>query len=263
MRIPLLEGREFTTRDDANAPPVAIVNQTLARRFWPGENPIGKQLWLGAATTAAEVVGVFGDTKNAGLAAASIAEVCLPFPQLPWALLNLSLRTNVDSQSLIFAVRGRILSIDKDQPVTGVHTLEQARDLASAEPRFITILLGVFSATAFLLAIIGIYGVIAYSVTQRTQEFGIRMALGAARGDVFKLVIRRALGLTMAGIAIGLIASLALSRVMTGLLYQVSATDPLTFIISAALFAGVALAAGYLPARRATRVDPAESLRVG
>lgn len=261
LRVSLVRGREFTDQDDAKAPLVAIVNQTLVRRFWPNDNPIGKRLWIGRMTDATEVVGVFADVKNSSLAADPQPEVILPFPQRPWESLNLSLRAAVDPQSLISAVRGRISGIDKDQPITNVQTLEELLDSARAQPRFTMFLLGVFSATAFVLAIVGIYGVIAYSVAQRTQEMGIRMALGAAGSDIFKLVIGQGLGLAVGGIVIGLVASLALTRTISSQLYQISATDPVAFALSAVLFAAVALIASYLPARRAIRISPTEALR--
>ena len=261
MRVPLLRGRTFTDHDDPKAAAVAIVNQALVRQFWPAENPIGKRIWLGRRNISCEVVGVLGDVKNQNLTTEPRPEILLPFPQLPWAALNVSLRTTADPHSLISAVRHQLSEIDKDQPVTNVQTMEELFDSARSQPRLTMFLLGIFSATALLLAIVGIYGVISYSVVQRTQELGIRMALGAARGDILKLVIGHGLVLTGAGILIGLVASFALTRVMSTLLYQVSTTDPLTFALSSALFTLVALTASYLPARRATRIDPTSALR--
>jgi putative ABC transport system permease protein len=261
LRVALVRGREFTAHDDAEAPPVAIVNQALVRRFWPNENPIGKRLWLGSLPNSFDVTGVFGDTKNVNLATAPQPEVFLPFPQLPWALLNLSLRAAVDPHSLISAARRQLSTVDKDQPVTKVQTMDELLESASAQPRFTMFLLGVFSATAFVLAIIGIYGVMAYSVAQRTAELGIRMALGAAKGDILRLVIGQGLSLTSIGLVIGFVASIALTRVMSGLLYQTSATDPITFTASAVVFTAVAIVASYLPARRAARIDPTHALK--
>jgi len=260
LRVPLLRGRTFTEHDDATAPPVAIVNQALARRFWPNENPIGKHILLGRLPQPCEVVGVFGDLKNSTLAAEANPEVMLPFPQLPWAGLNLSIRTAGDPHSLIPVVRHQIAMIDRDQPLTKVQALEELVESGSAERRFTMFLLGIFSGTALILAMVGIYGVIAYSVAQRAHELGIRMALGAAREDILKLVIGHGLALTLTGIAIGLAGSLALTRVMASLLYQTSATDPYTYTICALIFITVALIASYIPARRAMRVDPAAAL---
>ena len=261
MRIPLLAGRLFTQHDDAKAPPVAIVNQSAARRFYPNENPLGKRVWVGNLPNPFEIVGVMGDTKNVNLATPPQPELILPLPQLPWPLLYLCVRTTGDSHGLISAVRGRVASVDRDQPVTFVQTMEERLESSSAQPRFMMFLLGVFSATAFILAMVGIYGVIAYTVAQRTQEFGIRMALGAARTDIFRLVVGHGLSLTSIGLLTGFAASVAFTRVMSTLLYETSATDPITFGASAALFMGVALIASYLPARRATRIDPTGALR--
>jgi putative ABC transport system permease protein len=261
MRVPLLRGREFTERDDAQAPPVAIVNQALARRYWPNENPVGKRIWLGRRTTSVEVVGVFGNTKNRELAGEAHPEVLLPFPQLPWALLHVSLRARVAPGALIPAARGCILSVDKDQPVTEAQTLEDMMNRASAQPRFLLYLVGAFSATALTIAIVGLYGLMSYAVAQRTREMGVRLALGASRADIVALVAGWGLRVTAAGIAIGMAASLALTRLLSGLLYGTRATDPLAFAGSAALLAGAALAACYLPARKAARNDPVTALR--
>jgi putative ABC transport system permease protein len=261
LRVPLLHGREFTDHDNAEAPGVAMVNQTLVRRFWPNDNPIGKHILLGQRQQPVEVVGVFGDLKNATLGDAASPEVMLPFPQLPWPLLNLSVRAAGDPRGLISAIRRQVALVDKDQPLTSVQTMEELVGSASAQPRFTMLLLAVFSATALILAIVGIYGVIAYSVAQRTGELGIRMALGADRDDVLKLVVGHGLRLTLIGIGIGLAGALALTRLMSSLLYQTSATDPIAFVVSALLFTVVAVLASYLPARRATRIDPTDALR--
>ena len=203
-----------------------------------------------------EVVGVFSDLKNEALGDDASPEVILPFPQLPWPLLNLSVRTEGDPETLISAVRRQVSLVDSDQPLTDVRTMEELVGSASAQPRLTLVLLGVFSATALILAMIGIYGVIGYSVGQRTHELGIRMALGADPGDVLKLVIGHGLGLTLTGIAIGLAGAFVLTRLMSSLLYQTSTTDPIAFGVSALLFIAVAMLASYLPARRAARIDP-------
>jgi putative ABC transport system permease protein len=231
------------------------------RRYWPNDNPIGKRIWLGQRPQPVEVVGVFGDLKNVTLGEDAWPEIILPFPQLPWPLLNLSVRTDGDPRALASAIRRQVSMVDQDQPLTHVETLEELVSSASSQPRFTMLLLGVFSATALILAMIGIYGAIAYLVAQRTQELGIRMALGAGQKDVLKLIVGHGLGLTLTGIGIGLAGAIALTRLMSSLLYQTSATDPIAFAVSALLFTVVALVASYLPARRAARIDPTGALR--
>jgi putative ABC transport system permease protein len=261
LRVPLLRGREFTDHDAAGAPGVAIVNEAVVRRYWPNDNPIGKHILLGQRPQPVVVVGVFGDLKNVNLGDDAWPEVILPFPQLPWPLLNLSVRAEGDPHALLAAIRRQVSGVDQDQPLTNVLSMDEAVSSASAQPRFTMLLLGVFSATALILAMVGIYGVIAYSVAQRRQELGIRMALGADQGDVLKLVVGHGLRLTLTGIAIGLAGAVALTRLMSSLLFQTSPTDPLAFTLSALLFTAVALLASYLPARRATRIDPTDALR--
>jgi putative ABC transport system permease protein len=261
MRIPLLSGRSFTDHDDAQSAPVAIVNQLTVRRFWPHQNPIGKRVWVGTLPQPFEVVGVVGDTRNKGPAQPPLPELVLPFPQMTVRYLSLSLRTQSNPYGILSDVRHRLSTIDPDQPVTDVKTMEELVDSLSAGQKFTMFLIGTLSVSAFFLALVGIYGVIAYTVAQRTQELGIRMALGAARGDILRLVISRGIMLTLTGIAIGVAGSLALTKVMSSLLYQTSTYDPLAYIASALLFVAAALLASYLPARRATKIDPADALR--
>jgi putative ABC transport system permease protein len=261
MRVPLLQGREFSERDDAKAPHAVLINDTLARRYWPGQNAVGKHLLVGRLTSPSVIIGVLGSIRNQSLTQDVQPEIYVPLTQYPSLNLNLIVRTNGDPHSMFSAVRERIHSIDKDQPVTRVQTMEELLDAGAAQPRLTTWLLAGLSLTALTLAIVGIYGVIACSVAERTQEMGIRIALGAARTDILRIVLRQGFTLAIAGIAIGIGVSLALARVMGTLLYQVSATDPLTYIAGPGLFAAVALLASYLPARRATRVDPMIALR--
>ena len=261
LHIPVLAGREFTERDDAGRPLVAMVNQTTARRYWPNENPIGKHVLLGRIPMPLEVVGVLGDIRNVGVASDVAAEIFVPFAQRPWANINLIVRTAGDPHAYVSAVLARLLALDRDQPVTAIRTLDELLESGAAQPRFTAFLLGTLSVAALLLAVVGIYGVIAYSVAERTQEIGIRIALGAEPADIMRLVLRHGLLLALSGIAIGLAASLALTRLLGSLLYRVSVTDPVTFTIGAVLFAAVAMLASYLPARRATRVDPMIALR--
>jgi predicted permease len=251
MRVPLLRGREFTLHDDSSALPVAMVNDTVVRRFWPGQDPIGKHILLGRMPRPVEVVGVLGDVRNDQLAADVQPEIYLPFAQLPWAAMNLVVRTSGDPHLAASAIRARVLSLDRDQPVTGVQTIEELLDSAAAQSRFTATLLGGLSALALLLAVVGIYSVIAYSVAERAAEIGIRVALGASRRDIVVMVVRHGLLLAGSGVALGLGAAFASTRLLAALLYHVSATDPETFAATALLFLMVAALASYIPARRA------------
>jgi putative ABC transport system permease protein len=265
LGIPLLEGRSFTAQDDQNSNPVVVINQAMANRFWPGEDPLGKRIRFGEASDPAyTIVGVVGDIKNMGLNADEGAVMYQPhaqkrFPWLRW--MTLVVRTNEDPMSLAAAVRGRILEVDKEQPVSGVATMEQLLTESIATPRFSTAVLGGFALLALALTVIGVYGVVSYTIAQRTREIGIRMALGAQVRDVMRLVIGQGLKLVLTGVAVGLAGACALTQTMKSLLFGVSARDPAIFAIVAVLLTGVALLACYLPARRAAQVDPMIALR--
>jgi putative ABC transport system permease protein len=261
MRVPLREGREFAATDDANAPKVVIANESFAHRFWPNQNPIGKHVIVGRWPDPAEVVGVAADIKNNGLEQDPRPQLYLSFPQIPWTNMNLLVRSAVPPNGLTSAVRAQIAAVDSDQPVTHVQTVDELMDNSRSQPRFTMLLLAVFSATALALAVIGIYGVLSYSVAQRRQEFGIRLALGAEHADILRLVVRQGLVLATLGIAVGLLASIALTRVMSSMLYKVGSRDLATFVLTPTLFLCVALFASYIPARRATKVNPVEALK--
>ncbi len=260
MGMSLVEGRDFNDLDDAQAAPVVMVNQAAVRRFWPHDDPIGKSVWVGTLP-ASRVVGVIADVKNNTLATPAQPEVFLPYPQLASPTLYFTVRSAIEPHALASALRSQITAVNHGQPITGVQTMVERLESASAPTRSMMLLIGVFSATALLLALVGICGLIAYSVAQRNQELGIRMALGASAADIFKLVIGNGLKLALAGIAVGLVASFVLTHLMTSFLFETSATDPIVFIGSAILFAAVAGLASYLPARRAMRVDPMVALR--
>jgi predicted permease len=261
FHVPLVRGREFTEQDDSPTPLVGIVNETFARKFWPNADPIGEHVRIGRQTVNTEIVGVFGDERNIDLASPAEPEILLPFPELPWATLHLSVRTSVEPRSVASALRQGILRLDSGQPVTDVQTLNDLVASGRAQPRFIMFLLTAFSTIAFVLAIVGIYGVISYSVAQRTQELAVRIALGATPDNILRLVMGSALRLALAGIAIGLMGGLVLAPVMSRQLYKNPAIDPVALGASAVLFLAVALTASYLPSRRAMRVDPLTALR--
>lgn len=264
MQVPLQSGRKFTEADNATAPKVVIVNQAFAHRFWPNENPVGKHIVVGRQT-GSEVVGVAGNVNNRGLALQPQPQLWLPFPQLPWGNMNLLVRTAADPHSLVSSVRAQIAAIDSDQPVTNVQTVDELMDGSRAQPRFFMLLLGIFSAAAVVLVVVGIYGVLAYTVAQRRQELGIRLALGAEKSDILRMVVRQGLTLAAIGIAFGLGAALLFSwlmaSVLAGILYKIGARDLTTFLIAPLIFLAIAVFASYLPARRATLVDPNEALR--
>jgi len=261
MRVPLRSGREFTASDNMQSHKVVIVNETFAHRFWPNQNPLGKHVLVGRLTEPQEVIGVSADIKNKGLAQDTQAQLYVPYQQLPWANMNLLVRTSVPPQSMTSAVMAQISAVDPDQPVNKIQTVDDLVDSSRAQPRFTMFLLGIFSVTALALALIGIYGVLAYSVAQRRQELGIRLAMGAKRTDILLLIVRRGFILATAGIAIGLIAAFLLTRLMSSMLYKVGAYDLTTFALAPLVFLCIALFASYLPARQATKVDPAEALR--
>jgi putative ABC transport system permease protein len=266
LGIRLLGGRGFTDADRENAPRVAMVNATVAQRLFPGADPVGKRFMFGRPVTGTApkwitIVGVVADTKMYGLANPARLEVYLPFRQDSSNGMALLVKSGQEPASMVSAIRGVVASIDKEQPIFGIATMQEVVNASVSTRRVTLILLGLFSGLALVLAAIGIYGVISYSVTQRAREIGIRVALGAKRGDVLRLVLAQGAKISAAGIAIGSAASLGLTRLMAELLYSVSAVDPATFAVVAVLLALIAMAAAYIPARRTFRVDPIISLR--
>jgi putative ABC transport system permease protein len=266
MGIQLRTGRPFTEQDDIRSSKVAIINETLARRFFPNENPIGHRLLVESPAT---IVGVVGDTRHLGLDQVVRPEVYLPYLQDSNLDMYLTLAVRVSPgqnnptglSSLAGAIRNEAQAIDPNEPVRRVVTMDERLSNSVAERRFQMLLLGVFAGLALVIATIGIYGVISYAVSQRTHEIGVRMALGAQASDVLRMVVWRGMSLTLIGVALGLAAALTLTRVLKNLLFEVSATDPATFALIALLLVGIALIASYIPARRATKVDPLQALR--
>jgi putative ABC transport system permease protein len=264
MGIPVLKGRVFNEHDSADAPPVLIVNETFARRFFPGEDPIGQRIIIDNEKNPKgnEIVGIVGDVRHKSLDVEGGAEYYRSYLQSPERSMSLVIRTQAtDPMSIASSIRGVVQQVDQDQPLSTIKTMEQLLAESVAQRHFNMLLLGIFSAVALVLAGIGIFGVMNYSVSQRTHEIGIRMALGAQAKDVLKMVVGQGMILALLGVVIGLVAAFALTRVMSNLLFGVSATDPLTFIGVSLLLAVIALLACYIPARRATRVDPMVALR--
>jgi putative ABC transport system permease protein len=264
MGIPLREGRFFTDRDTQPATRLVIVNEELARRQWPGQNPIGKRLKVwGTGYPWLTVVGVVGNVRTEWPASDFRQEFYLPYTQYPWDLAprHFIVRTALNPTAVAAAIQREVTALDKDQPISDVRTLEQVVGEAVGPQRFAMMLLGAFAALALVLASVGIYGVMAYSVSQRTHEIGIRMTLGANRGNVLGMVVGEALVLALIGAGLGLAGALGLTRLLSSLLYTVRPTDPLTFALVALVLVGVSAFASYIPARRATRVDPIVALR--
>ena len=261
--IPLRQGRFFSDQDRDNSVPVIIISEAMARRFWPGENPIGKRLTpsFHSKEGAREIVGVVGDVKARGLDSDASTMMYLPYKQAPRPFMSFVVRTSSNPESLVQPVSRAIYSIDKEQALTDVQTMDQVLMQSLSDRRFNMTLLLTFAGVALVLAAVGVYGVMNYTVTLRRRELGIRMALGAKASDVLRLVLRQGLTLTLIGVGAGLISAYALTRLMASLLYGVTATDYLTFASVSAVLIVVGLAASFVPARRATKVDPTIALR--
>jgi putative ABC transport system permease protein len=262
MQISLLKGRDFSERDGANAPGVVIINDVFARRYFPDQDPIGKRIKFDPkAANAITIVGVVSDVRYSALDVEPGPEMYFPHEQTPSPQMVLVIRTTIDPMSLVNAVRNKVLLVDKDQPVSHIQTMPEIASRVVAEQRLTMLLFAAFAGFALVLAAVGIYGVLAYLVTQRRHEIGIRIALGAQRGDILRLIVRQGMALAVLGLGIGVAASYVLTRLMVSLLYQVYPTDPPTFAAVSLLLVAVALLASYIPARRATKVDPMVALR--
>jgi putative ABC transport system permease protein len=260
--LPLIRGRNFTYADGPDTPPVLLVNRTMAEKLWPGEDPLGKQLELPEVKVTAEVVGVVGDAKQYDIAERQRPQMYTAYAQNPHIFGTLVVRAGgVEAMSLAESVKKAVWSVDPEQPVWKVRTVEFLLEQNVAGRRFVLTLMACFAGLAMLLTALGLYGVISYTVAQRTHEIGVRVALGAQGRDVLRLVLSQGMKLVLVGLGVGLVGAFALTRYMESLLFGVAATDPLTFAGVALLLAAVALLACYVPARRATRVDPLIALR--
>jgi putative ABC transport system permease protein len=261
LRIPLVRGRLFTEEDGPDDPGVVVVNRTMARRFWPGEDPLGRRIRFGANRPWMSVVGVVGDVRQVQLETEPREEVYVSYLQSPVNTMTLVARTAGDPASYARTLRQAVRAVDADQPVYNVLTMRQVLGRAVAPRRIPAVLLNLFAGQALVLAAVGIYGVMAYGVSRRRHEIGVRLALGARRADVLRLVVGQGLALALAGVAAGLVLGLGLTRALSGLLYGVSRTDPAVFAGLSALLVAVALLASWLPARRAAGIDPMRALR--
>jgi predicted permease len=265
--IPVVRGRGFERGDTASSRQVVVISEAAVRRFFPGEEPIGQWITLGwgrpdaVPKAGGEVVGIVGDVKERGLAEENPPEIYLPHAQLPISSMDVMLRTAVSPRSLAPAVTSAVRSLDPELPIARMSTLDEIVAHSISEPRFYMVLLGAFAGTALFLAALGIFGVMSYAVVQRSREIGIRVALGADPKQVLAMVLGHASLLAVAGVGLGLAGALSLSRAMGSLLFELSPTDPTTLAGVAVLLLAVALLASYLPARRATRVDPLIALR--
>ena len=264
MGITLLRGRSFTSQDREGAPDVAIVSDVAARWYWPNEDPMGKRVSVnrrGGKPVWREIVGVVKGVRHFGLDVDRRAEIYVPYLQLPDFVMILAVRTRGEPAELAAAIRREVATVDPDQAVFSLQTMEQLVSDSKSRRRFQTLLLTVFATLAVILAAVGVYGVMAYAVSQQTREIGIRMALGASRGDVIRIVLGQGFVLVLLGAGAGIAGALALTRLLSGLLYGIAAIDPLSFIGASLLLAAIALMACYIPARRAAKIDPMVALR--
>jgi putative ABC transport system permease protein len=259
--IPFIKGRLFNNQDQVNTPSVLIINETMARKFWPSQDPLGKQVKFVEDGTTGTVIGVVGDAKHFWLEEESRPQLYAAYSQQPGIFATVVMRTSVEPLSLAETVRQAIWKVDSDQPMWKIRTVEFLVNRSVADRKFLLALMGIFAALALLLTMIGLYGVISYLINQRTQEIGIRMALGAQAGDILRMVLKQGMSMVLIGVGIGLLGAIALTRVMSSLLFGVTAKDPMTFAAVATLLAVVAFVACYIPARRATKVDPLIALR--
>jgi len=264
MGIQVNRGNQFTDRDTADVPGIAIINDVAARKFWPGEEPLGKKIKRGRPESKnpwVTIVGIVGSGNQNSLREIAQPEIYTPYLQNASRTFTLVTRTSVDPRTLAASIRKEVWATDKDLPVSNMKLMNELISNSVAQPRFYVILLSVFAGLALVLAAVGVYGVMSYSVTLRTRDIGIRMALGARPADIFKHIVGQALLLALIGLGIGIVLAITSTRVMSSLLYGINATDPLTLVATSLMLLAVALLASYVPARRATKVDPMVALR--
>jgi len=261
LGIPLISGRSFIDDDTRNSTPVAVISKTLARQLLPNQDPVGKRVNVDGLKAPVEIVGVVGDVHQLGLTSEIKEEIYLPFSQAPAPLMCFAIRTGSDPARLARAAEGAVWAVDKDQAVSFVMSMHELASESLAPQRIIAILLVIFAAMALLMAAVGIYGVISFSAAQRTHEFGVRVALGAGSADVLRLVVGQGLGAVGLGLVIGLIATFALTRFLSSILFGVRPSDPLILAIVSIVLAGAAVVASCVPARRAMKADPMAALR--
>ncbi len=263
MGIPVLQGRSFTDREGLEVSHKVVISKAMAIRLWPNEDAIGKHvtIYMKRENVPSEVIGVVGDVKHAGLDADVHPTAYWPYPELSFPFMTLVVRTEGDPVAVAPALRQAVLSMDKDQPVADIRSMEQLLSTSLARTRFATVIMAAFAGMALLLAVLGIYGVVTYNVEERTREIGIRVALGASQSGIVRMILKQGMTLGILGIVIGTVGSLALTRLLAGLLFGTRATDPATFVSVIFLLGGVALSACYMAARRATDVDPTTALR--
>jgi putative ABC transport system permease protein len=262
MKIPLRSGRYFSEYDTKDSPHVAVINEALAHLYWPKEDVVGRFIEMAAFGAGhCQIVGTVADIRQTNLNDEPAPGIYIPYTQEPMPWQTLVVRTKNEPMGLAGLIRHEVAALDPEQPVARVATLDELMEASTAQPRFRTFLLGGFAGIALLLSAIGIYGVMAYTVSRRTREVGVRMALGARPVDILRLVFGESMTLTLLGVGFGLVGAYAVTRVMKTLLFGVTSTDPFTFTSVTLLLCSVALLASYIPARRATRVDPMAALR--
>ncbi len=263
LGIPAVRGRQFGDQDTATSPGVVMINEAMAKRYWPGEDPLGRTISVsvGKYTGQRQIVGIVADVRLTSLTEPPRPEMYVPYAQHPDGFMFMVARTSSNPLSFAPVIRREVLALDKDQPITEVRSMAQVVSDSQDRRRFNLILLSLFAGLAVVLTVVGVYGVVSYSITQRVHEIGVRTALGARPFQIVKLIVRQGMLPALIGIAIGLFGAFALTRMMSSMLYQVSPTDPVVFVVAAATLTAVALLAIYIPAQRATKIDPVRALR--